>query len=180
MQVAVAVVQYVENPLTPGKRYFDCDRLHARLSTEACSGFWRQGNQAGDCSRETCRRCPIGALHAGVLDASTSCLTGSKVCSRCHRPAARLIGGTHCVSCKNREYEFIRGRNAKGTMPVNVACLARRRLRYTVGNEPQTLVSDLTLDSHELVVAALRDGRRRVRLGMGVTHPTAVRQLRLF
>lgn len=172
-----AGVVYFENPLTPGRRYFDCERMRARLATDTCAGMWRQAN-GDDGDREACKRCPVGARHAGVTDAPTTDLAGSVVCSRCHRPARRLIGGMHCVSCKNREYEFIRGRNAKGTAPD--ICLKRRTLRYLVGDEPRAMASNLTLDSDELVVAALRDGRRRVRLGLGIAMQPALRQLRLF
>lgn len=175
----MATVAYFANPLTPGRQYFDCERLRARLCTGTCAAMWREANGRGE-GRETCRRCPLGANHAGEADASTSEFAGALICSRCHRPASRLIGGMHCVSCKNREYEFLKGRNAKGTTPVKLACLTRRRIRFLAGAQPCMLALPLTLDPDELIVAALRDHRERVRFGLGVAIPPTVRQLRLF
>lgn len=86
----------------------------------------------------------------------------------------------HCVSCKNREYEFLKGRNAKGTAPVKLRSLCRRRIRYMAGTEPRSLVVQHSLDTDELIVAALRDSPNRVRFGFGAAVPPSVRQLRLF
>jgi hypothetical protein len=173
-------VNYTTNALTPGRLYFRCERMRATLSTDACSGMWRKSNLEDDNAHEACRRCPLGALHAGEPDASLSPFRGQLVCARCHNPAQRLITGMHCVSCKNREYEFIKGRNAKGTAPVKLKCLARRRLRYLAGHEPCQLTLQRSLDIEELIVATLRDSKNRVRFGFGVAMPPAVRQLRLF
>lgn len=43
----------------------------------------------------------------------------SPICVRCHQPSVRrLIYGNLCISCANRQFEYIRGRNAKGTVPI--------------------------------------------------------------
>lgn len=176
------LVDYHTIALTPGVLYFDCAHLKARLSTGTCAGMWRASNgpRCSDHAREPCKRCPVGALHSGEADASTSTIAGSKTCARCHRPAARLIGNMHCVSCKNREYEFLRGRNAKGTKPIEVASLARRRLRFLAGGELRTTTCALTLDACELIVAAIRDSKSRVYLGWSsLAHPS-IPQLALF
>lgn len=172
--------EYFANPLTPGRVYFRCDRMRATLSTDACSSMWRKTSNDDDGAHDACRLCPLGAEHAGERFASMSPLKNTLTCARCHRTSGRLIGAMVCVSCKNREYELLRGRNAKGTAPVKLTCLSRRRVRYMAGNEPCSLVVQHSLDTDELVVAALRDSKNRVRFGMGVAMPPAVRQLRLF
>lgn len=173
-------VQYSSRPDLPGRLFFACDRMRASLTTDACASFWRASNRASDGGRECCQRCPMGALHAGEAQASTSPLRLTPICARCHRPSSRLIGGHRCVSCYNREREVLRGRNAKGAPPVKLTCLERRRVRYLAGDEPCTLAIAHSLDTAELVVAALRDTSNRVRFGLGVATPPGVRQLRLF
>lgn len=174
-------VVYFERAELPGRQFFRCDRMRATLSTDACQGMWRKANgDGGDGGeREACLRCPLGAQHAGAIDANLSSLHLAKLCARCHRPASRLINGMVCVSCMNRQYEFLRGRNAKGTIPT-MKPLCRRRVRFTAGGEPCSLVVQHSLDTDELVVAALRDNKNRVRFGFGAQVPTSIRQLRLF
>ena len=92
--------------------YFACKPLRATLSTAACAQRYERDNgphQSGTAS--SCRGCAIGALHAGGK--APSPLYGSLICPRCERGAARLVRGL-CVSCVNRQYEFVRGRNARG------------------------------------------------------------------
>lgn len=173
------VVQYFERPEMPGVAHFSCERMRATLSTGSCAAMWRQANLE-ECGREACLRCPIGAQHAGETQANLSGLRLGPICARCHRPARRLIGGMHCVSCKNREYEFLKGRNAKGTKPTKLANLCKRRIRFMAGGELRSLAVPLSLDTDELVVAALRDTPQRVRFGFGAAPAPTVRQLRLF
>lgn len=172
------LVEYFERAEMPGVQHFRCERMRATLSTGACAGMWRRANGGGE-DRDACLRCALGAVHAGEVQASLSPLRLSPICARCHNPARRLIGKMVCVSCKNREYEWIRGRNAKGTRPTKLGALCRRRIRYLAGDEPRSLVVSLSLDTDELMVAALRDSPNRVRFGLGTGAPT-VRQLRLF
>ncbi len=111
-----------------------------------------------------CRGCAIGAAHAGEAAVSYSVLYGSRhICPRCGRGTGRrLIGGSRCISCYNRELEVRRGRNAKGTAPRK-AQLARRSLRYAVeGGGVQTLSIDHSADLAELMFVALRKTRGRV------------------
>lgn len=172
-------VNYFARLETPGRLYFQCDRLRANLSTDACSGMWKRANDGTE-DREACLRCPLGALHAGEAQASLSPQRLAPICARCHRPSRRLIAGMHCVSCYNRERELLRGRNAKGTAPVKLRCLERRRIRFLSGNEPCSLTMQYSLDTDELIVAALRDTKLRVRFGFGAQACPKVRQLRLF
>lgn len=171
-------VVYFERAGMVGVRHFGCERMRATLSTGACGEMWRKAN-GGEGGREACLRCPIGAEHAGALQASLSPLRLSPICARCHNPARRLIGKMVCVSCKNREYEWIRGRNAKGTRPTKMGALCRRRIRYLAGDELHSLVVMHSLDTDELMVAALRDSPNRVRFGLGMG-VAVTRQLRLF
>jgi len=89
----------------PGKAFFRCDRMRATISTEACSGMWRRADELDDGSHNTCRLCPVGAVHAGEVAASMSPLKGTLTCARCHRTAGRLIRAMVCVSCYNRQRE---------------------------------------------------------------------------
>lgn len=154
------MVEYVQ--LVPGKLHFRCDRQRATLSTESCAGMWREA-AADPSSRPACARCAIGASHAGEATANLSPIKGSMVCARCHKGATRLIHGMHCVSCYNRQREVIRGRNAKGTAPSRLSPLAPRRIWFLAGSVMTSIASPLTVDTTELVIAALRDSAERVR-----------------
>lgn len=88
-----------EQANAPGKRRDPCDRLHH------------------------CQGCELGAVHADQPIVRSSPLYGARICSRCHRPSARLIHGEHCPSCYNRQREVSIGKNGKGTRPVKHAYL---------------------------------------------------------
>ncbi len=119
-------------------------------------------------------------VHAGEVAASMSPLKGTLTCARCHRTAGRLIGAMICVSCKNREYEFLKGKNAKGTAPVKLCALNARRLRYRHGDEILSVRGRHTVDADELLVAVLRDSKQSVVFAFNSTPPAAVRQARLW
>lgn len=186
--------EYFGNALTPGVVYFHCDRMLAALSVPGCATMWRSENKGQEGAHEACHRCPVGAAHAGENLSAMSPFHGLLLCSRCHNwrespkepdkgwqtAVHRLIGGQLCVSCYNREREFLAGRNAKGTALVKLRCLARRRLRYMAGSTPCVVSRQLTLNIDELVVSALRDSTARVRIGFGAFQPPALRQGRLF
>ena len=146
--------------------FFDCQPYRAKLSTKACARRWRSAQQARGEAAERfakCRGCSIGAAHAGEAEVHYSILFGANICPRCGRGSARrLIGGRRCISCYNREWEFVRGRNAKGTRPIK-AQLARHSLRYTIeGGGVDTLTIDNSADLAELMVIALRKTRGRL------------------
>lgn len=114
--------EYFEHELMPGRRMFQCMRLSASTTVESCSSRWRAA-EAGS----SCAGCGIGRLHAtGVDPASTAApprrkrqSSKSGVCPRCGGSGLRIIvSSCLCVSCKNREYEWIKGRNAKGKAPA--------------------------------------------------------------
>lgn len=162
-------MEYFENPLLPGKKMFRCERLTASLQVTACSGMWLEAN-TGDHSPERlfrCKQCPLGAVHAGVDDANMSALKGTGICSRCNRTDLRLIGANICVGCKNREYEWVKGKNAKGKPPAHHPVLCRRLVRYVCDGQVRVLARALTASADELVVELLRDRAKRVVLGRG-------------
>jgi hypothetical protein len=67
-----------------------------------------------------------------------------------------MIARRVCVSCKNREYEVVRGRNAKNTAPTLV--LDPRRLAVAYGEPDQRIAEvrdPLTVDALELAVQLL-------------------------
>jgi hypothetical protein len=172
------MVEYIA--LVPGKTHFRCERLRSTISTESCAGMWREANSGGlEEGRMSCRCCALGAQHAGEAQASLSALKGTLTCARCHRTAMRLIHGHECVSCYNREREMLVGRNAKGTAPTKLPPLLPRRLSYMAGRALTTLAMQRTLDREELIVAALRDSRDRVKFMFQPPAPRTA-QLRLF
>lgn len=173
------MVSYFPLEQAPGRLFFRCEAQRATLSTEACAGMWREGNHGGIEKRATCRRCPMGAEHAGEALASLSPLRGTLTCARCHRPALRLIQGHVCVSCKNREYEVVKGANAKGTRPIKLGPLEPRRLVFIAGKALTALAMPRTIDRAELIVAALRDSSDRVRFAFRPAEPRLA-QARLF
>ena len=89
------------------------------------------------------------------------------MCARCLRQDLRLIGGNVCVGCKNREYEWVKGRNSRGKVPVKQRPLAARVVRYSVAGSARRLVRPLTESTVELVVELLRDSEMRVVFGLG-------------
>lgn len=174
------MVEYFTYDYVPWRAFFRCDRMRATLSTEACSAQWRRADAMNDGSHHSCRLCPIGATHAGETAASMSPLKGTLTCARCHRPSSRLIGGMVCVSCQNRAYEWIKGRNAKGTKPVKLCALEPRRIRYRQGGEVCVLKLRHSVDTDELIVAALRDSKQAVVFAFNPAPPAAIRQARLW
>jgi len=174
------MTEYVSLPELPGKKLFRCDKLLATISTEVCADMWRQANHENIEFRARCKNCTIGARHAGESDASMSPLKGATICARCQRSATRLIEGHVCVSCKNREYEWVKGCNAKGSRPIKMTPLAPRCLHYMHGREPCSIGRRLTKNTDELVVAALRDSRHTVAFGFASPGIVNERQRRLF
>lgn len=144
----------------PGVRYFRCEPMAATLATGACASNWRASLERDSERLMKCRTCPIGAVHAGDTAASLSPLRGARICSRCVTGTTRLIHEWLCVSCYNREREFMAGRNAKGRVPTRMAPLHRRALKVVEAGSTRILARDLTAGLEELMAAALRDSKR--------------------
>lgn len=164
------MTEYFASELMPGVSMFRCTRLSASLQVKSCAQMWTEANAAGGAAERLfrCQLCPVGAGHAGAVDPTYHRLRGTAICSRCHRAELRLIGGNVCVGCKNREYEWVRGRNAKGKFPALHPALARRALTVSIGGAVKRVARDLTASTTELVVELLRDSGQRVVFGMGV------------
>ena len=150
-------ISYRQVPELPGTTFFDCTRLLAGLTTSACADMWRSTNEGHSERYTACRSCLIGAAHAGVSNASRSPIRGALVCARCGRSATRLIHKHICVSCANREYELIKGRNARGMVPTRLAPLAPRQVFYRAVGRTHAIRRERTTHAGELVIAALRD-----------------------
>lgn len=144
----------------PGVRYFICAPLAATMAVGACEANWRASHGPAAERLWKCKTCPVGAIHAGETAASLSPLRGSKVCSRCQTGTTRMIGGWLCVSCYNREREFVAGRDARGKAPIKASLLHRRTVRVTEAGVTRVLARDLTGSMEELVFGALRDCKR--------------------
>jgi len=153
--------------LLPGVKHFMCTKLKSTLSVESCADRYQKANlDAPESDRYfTCRNCPIGAAHSGHTAPNTHKFRGMTICGRCHRGATRLIGKHLCISCYNRSREIALGRNAKGTVPMNLASLERRSITYRAGDVVKTRVLDKSVDMTELMVAVFRDESNSVTFG---------------
>lgn len=108
-----------------GQNHFRCERLRAVIGVHECARRWQGANQRQQERMVICRRCSIGAFHASRGTAGTSGapvmdvgVRRSALCVRCGRPATRLIWGELCPSCSNREAEWRRGSNGRGSLPI--------------------------------------------------------------
>jgi hypothetical protein len=160
----VSLPAYFEIADAPGLKLFRCAKLSATLSTTACgTNFKRAQHLSPDrvASAHLCRDCPLGAHHAGVPFVRRSALFGLDICPRCRRHSERIIHGTRCVSCFNREREWILGRNAKNTRPT-MADLLPRRIRIVLNSEVTELRAERSRDTAEMVLGVLRVAEGRV------------------
>lgn len=163
----VEMPAYFEIPEMPGRRFFRCEPLRASMSVSSCGARWEKANSTDvDADRfHTCRRCSIGAGHAGRVGHNPSPFRGMTICGRCHRGATRLIGKHLCVSCFNRARELRLGKNGKGTAPVRLAKLDRRSISYRAAGVLKTRLFEESVDTTELVVAVLRDEEHAPQFG---------------
>lgn len=130
--------------LRPGVLYFECERLSAHLTSDACRKNWIAAHEK--VTDETplrlmkCRHCPTGrALHTDIETPQTwQDVRSSSECVRCGRHDLRLIADTReCVSCWNRRKETERGRNARGGVLQNPVVLRQRRVGlFNDGGKP--------------------------------------------
>lgn len=116
--------------LVKGQLHFNCERLRATIGMHECARRWRGATLRKNERLVICRRCPTGALHADPESSGPSLPASERpstpdpapmradLCIRCGRVAARLIWGELCPSCSNREVEWRRGANGRGTAPI--------------------------------------------------------------
>jgi len=170
--VPYAGIEYFEIvDLLPGVQHFMCTKLKSTLSVASCGDRYQKA-MAGGAENDryfACRSCPIGAAHSGKEAPNESRFFGKTICGRRHTGATRLIGKHLCISCYNRSREYLIGRNRKGTKPVKLARLDPRSITYLAGDAVKTRALDLTVDTEELVIAALRDESSRVAFGFKST-----------
>lgn len=85
------------------------------------------------------------------------------------------------MSCRNREYEFLRGYNARGTPLTKLKALEPRQVRYIEGGLVRIRRATLSASVDELVVGTLRDAAKCVAFGfIGTAQTSLIRQQRLF
>lgn len=161
--------------------FFRCEPYRASMSTDACAKRWNAAQASAGRQPdpyERCQACSIGAAHAGKAQVHYSKHFGQSFCPRCGQHANRMIGGTRCVSCYNREREFVEGANAKGTMPKLM--LYPHRVAAIVDGARRQVTTQLALDVWELVFNTIRTTRGRLNFGTAlVGQPAGLRQLRL-
>jgi hypothetical protein len=123
------------------------DTLEKRGKTAACVG------------------CPTGFELAGMDRQEPSRFAQTVACARCGRGVTRLVtSSASCISCMNREYESLKGRNSKGTRSIQAQPLHRLSVRYTVGNgEPQLLRVERAADFTEVMLRVLRQTPGQIR-----------------
>lgn len=156
-------MEYFTYPELPDKQMFRCERRNATLQVTSCAEMWKQANDRGAPERlDQCRNCPLGAKHAGVGEISLSPLRGMSICARCEQGTTRLVRKHLCVSCYNREREYLIGRNAKGSAPKMHPPLMHLEIRYRAGETHQVLAIEHAVSTQELIVAALRDTSKQV------------------
>jgi hypothetical protein len=154
-------VKVVPAPAGAAGVYFECERLRATLSTQACADRWNAA-----VSGTTCCGCHIGREHN--LRTSPGAAMGPKVrapsreCLRCGRTDLRLIKRDGvCVSCFNRQREWHIGQNSKGDPPAHFEPLST----FTVATE--TPAGDVVHHAVEARHAAEAVGVAAMRLTSG-------------
>lgn len=155
------MTEYFEVSGVPGS-YFKCPKGMGTLSVGACVRNFSEASTAkarATCRLMACDGCGLGAAHAGVSEAEVPMGAGL-VCARCERQATRLIGGAVCVSCYNREREFLLGKNAKGNFPTKSAKIESEVV--TVLSGPALCIKVKRLDR---VVRGRGEGMRRLTIG---------------
>lgn len=170
-------IEYFESDLLPGVKSFACLPLRATLSVASCAARWTLGQGQSEGRYLSCKKCPIGAAHAGKVDQNMSPYKGVLMCARCHRTGGRLIGKHTCISCYNRAREQVVGANRKGTKPKKLEPLHRRSITYMTAGQVKTKTVDLTTSTVELFVAVLRDEEHSLRFSSGIRVPAAMRAL---
>jgi hypothetical protein len=162
---AAAMPSYSTMESAPGLKFFRCERLSATMSTKGCSSRWREGQviQGEAAARfEVCRSCPLGASHAGKTHVPHSRFFGAEICPRCRKGATRIIGGTRCILCYNREREMRIGRNARGNAPkalLKTKPLLQFDYLIEIDGAARHAVSDPAIDLFESVFQTMRTTR---------------------
>lgn len=154
--------------LLPGKRHFECEKIRGTLDTGTCANRWLGAKKDREAVRfMACRGCVVGEIHAtGVDPLQALRVTGERTivgspdegrrCTRCGRGGSRIVGGTLCVSCWNREREFIKKCNAKGKPPVTFVPLMDRQVGIMVDGHPTWMRVQGTQNDREPISRTIR------------------------
>lgn len=147
---------------------FNCDKLQASLSPNSCSVRWLKANKnyQGDDNLSVCVNCPIGAMHSGININKIRVILN--ICSRCQKETKRLVKHKLCVSCANRQYEYIKGRNRHGHFPHNHPILSPRELKGRVNGTPQVWRIDLTANQTEAIIEVIKSSPCNIELCLNV------------
>lgn len=165
-------VEYFERPELPGKRFFKCDAKRAVLQVSACSALWMESQRKGSDGRHwMCQTCSIGAEHSGAGGANCSKFYRKPICARCGLGTSRMVNGHLCVSCANRAYEYLKGRNARGSYPVRHPELFQIALRYRSDGKNKIIRKGGVTGSIELIFAALRDDPKQPKFAFMAKKP---------
>jgi hypothetical protein len=142
-------------------RTFRCERQAVTLSDRGCADRWRAAQKPHQVAEtrerlDECMRCPLGAVHAGVEPIHVARHYGSPICPRCGHHSMRMIGGTRCVGCYNREREFVSGVNGRGNPIQRVIPVYAVALRLVVDNDRPRQVHAMARETSEVVLATIR------------------------
>jgi hypothetical protein len=154
------------------RQFFRCSALVATISTLACAANWRKAQELrpDDVSAlHKCRTCPIGAAHSGESVVERSPIFGMSLCARCRGGTTRMIGNRLCPSCYNRNLEYAKGTNRKGTVPT--FRFAPRRIGVVTAGGYAEVRDELTADTAELAVQLLRTVTGRIMFCRAIGRP---------
>lgn len=132
----------------------DCTPNRARITLSACQRMWNAARKRAPAvweSGNACRTCVLGALRNGGTPRTGFEEVVSDCCPRCGRTGARKVAHDLCVSCYNRQAEFLRGRTRRGK-PCNLrlGCVSVGMVREGALSDPRRT---LARDASEVIVA---------------------------
>lgn len=162
-------IEYYAIEGVPG-RFFKCPKGVGKLSDKSCAKLYEEamsprGLREG--LRFACRSCPLGAQHAGAdpHEAGSMRFLSRLSCARCLKQTCRLIRGSICVSCYNREREVVIGRNAKGNKPVHGRPIGSPAVYCRIGGVWQLRKLDRVASRLEAVLTVTRSEPHSGRFG---------------
>lgn len=142
---------------------FVCDRHQSlRLTPGACASSWKFAKTLpadSSLSATKCKGCHVGARNAGErVEESLEVDQLDKLCARCGRGAKKMVYGKICVSCANRQYEFIKGKNARGNRPTGIPYLVSRAARLML-TAPRQLELEYVACGAEAWLSMMREAK---------------------
>ncbi|UIS74683.1 hypothetical protein [Morganella phage Mecenats66] len=138
-----------------GKVFF-CQRLNATLSPESCSRMFCQakGIDQPETSIAACKGCPIGAEHSGSRVVTE--VIPKNICIRCFKASSRIVKSMLCVSCANRQYEYLKGRNSQGNFPAKHPELFPISVAYRNHDAESSWRMPFAVSITEVMIAAIK------------------------